>query len=258
MFSHINANTVKVDENNSYEDLPAGHYNVEIRDMGITPSKSTPVHPVFKVCYRVLNGQFEGNFIYQNLVLVKGDERDGNRIYGVLSVLRSFGVIPASQIKFVDLPTLDNLVDQIADMAIGSYGFTLELSYREYTSNTGEKRSFPNFKIKKSFSLNEIPPAQPVAYQSQVASFAPQQTAPMPQVQVQTQPQFQPQPVAQAQVQPQAFGNLAPQNQQLPQGQAMFNPVQTPVAQPQQFTNQAQPQPVATQGFAQTVVDVPF
>lgn len=228
-FADINASNVNID--GGMDELPAGNYNVEILDMGITPSKSDGVTPVLKTHFRVLTGTFANQHLFNNLVLIKRDERDGSRISRAINFLRSMGLVDSSVFRWIDLPSLDAQVDQLFGLIQKSrVGFSLELSYKAWKNRNGETVNYPQFKISGSFSLDNVPPvydslqqqnfaqpgyAQPDAgfgqnaYAQQAPQQAPmysqpmQQQAPQP-MQAVPQGQFgqpQPQPQVQAQAQ---------------------------------------------------------
>lgn len=117
---------------NTYEEVPHGEYEVEVEKIELRESKKGD--PMVSIWFRIINGDYEGQLLFMNQVIVKGFQ-----IHIVNELLRSLG--SGLDIEFQSYEQYGNLLMDVAEA----------VEDMEYALDYGENRGFNTFKIDEIF-----------------------------------------------------------------------------------------------------------
>lgn len=123
----------------NFVEVPPGTYNVEIKKlaMGVTGEKSkNPGSPKMEVRYKILDGEFEGQMIFQHQLLTTSFG-----INAACELLDSFGT--EIQVCYENDDHFAGIIKSIESSIIDGNEFELQ-----YGKNT---RGFPTYKIYSGF-----------------------------------------------------------------------------------------------------------
>lgn len=118
-------------EENSFDPLPEGEYDVKLEKLEVTESKAKKL--MLSAQYRVIRGPQKNKCMFQNVILF-GTKNDGWMIHQAKKLIEDLGF----DIEFENYSQFAKEVDEIADSAIGEE-YTIMLTYN------GE---YPRYNIK--------------------------------------------------------------------------------------------------------------
>lgn len=137
-FKNINAKQLNEEAKSlnkgDFEELPLGRYEVSVESMELKPTKEKG-YPMIAVKFKVVQGEFDGRFIFMNQVVLMGNEHDSMRLSIANRFLESLET--GVDISFEGIEEYEALVDEVFN-AIGR---------KEYLLEIGEKKGFRNYKI---------------------------------------------------------------------------------------------------------------
>lgn len=132
---------VKTLKDGDYPEIPNGKYEVSIEKMELRPTKKTGA-PMLSVNFKILSGEFKGNHIFMNQVVIMGDENDKYRLHTANSFLRSLGT--NFDVQFEGVSAYEELVSQVyGDIHMNGYEFLLEVGEN--------KNGYKTYKIEEVF-----------------------------------------------------------------------------------------------------------
>lgn len=126
-------------QDGEFEPLPDGQYEVAPEALELTRSKKG--FPMIKATFRIINGDYEGRFIWVNQVVLTGGEHDRFMLHNANTLLRSYDT--GLEINFTGLDDYEKLIDEIAD-ASQDYEYLLEQT---------TKKGFANYKLVERYEL---------------------------------------------------------------------------------------------------------
>ena len=123
---------------NTFEDLPAGEYNVELSRL--EPKMSKNGKPMVSVSMKVIEGKYRGRLMFMNRV-IGGTKNDGRMIAGLETWLEHLEAEDENgdliTVRFHDLDQFSDLVLDIAE-SVKDMGLQYQLTYDSKAFNTIE------------------------------------------------------------------------------------------------------------------------
>lgn len=112
-FANGDVDFSSLNDASEFEQLPDGNYHVCLNSMELGESKNGK--PMLKACFQVLSGDYAGQLIFANLILLNdnGSKNDSMFVHRCNEFLRGFG-INKEAVKLTTLNNYAKLVDEIA------------------------------------------------------------------------------------------------------------------------------------------------
>lgn len=124
-----------------FPEIPNGKYEVSIEKMELRPTKKTGA-PMLSVNFKILNGDYKGQHVFMNQVVIMGDENDKYRLHTANTFLRSLGT--EIDIQFEGVSAYEALIEQV-------YG-AVHMNAFEFLLEIGENKSgYKTYKILEVF-----------------------------------------------------------------------------------------------------------
>lgn len=108
-------------EENNFDPLPEGEYDVKLEKLEVTESKAKKL--MLSAQYRITKGAQRNKCMFQNIILF-GTKNDGFMIHNAKKLIEDLGF----DIEFENYTQFAEEVDEIADSAIGEE-YTIMLTY---------------------------------------------------------------------------------------------------------------------------------
>lgn len=120
--------------NTEFEELPIGRYEVKINSMELTQSKKGD--PMTKTIFEVVQGQYEGRYIFKNSVIYKGDRNDAWRLKQELDFINSLQ--PRDKVNFYSFSDFEKQISNaFADINSRKIEYLIEIkeknNFRTYS-----------------------------------------------------------------------------------------------------------------------------
>ncbi len=137
-FSNINAQElnaqVKDLSKGDFEELPLGRYEVSVEGLELKPTKEKG-YPMVAAKFKVVQGEYDGRFIFMNQVVIRGDQHDAMRLRIANQFLDSLET--GVDITFEGVQEYSDLIDEVFN----------NIGRKEYLLEIGEKKGFRNYKV---------------------------------------------------------------------------------------------------------------
>ena len=137
-FSNINAQELNAQVKNlskgDFEELPLGRYEVSVEGLELKPTKEKG-YPMIAAKFKVVQGEYNGRFIFMNQVVLMGNQHDAMRLGIANRFLESLET--GVDITFEGVQEYEDLVAEVFN----------NIGRKEYLLEIGEKKGFRNYKI---------------------------------------------------------------------------------------------------------------
>ena len=119
-----------------YDEVPVGTYEVKIEKMEL--KESSKGDPMFVAWFKILNGQYSGQYLFMNQVITQGFQ-----IGQVNKFLRSLDAV--DEVEFKDYGQYNNLIMDIFEAVDGNLEFLID--YKK------SKKDFPIYTVKEVYEV---------------------------------------------------------------------------------------------------------
>lgn len=126
------------DNNQEFEEVPTGTYEVEIEKMEQVMTKKEPARPMLSIWFKILDGKYKNQRIFYNQLLTGGFP-----IHIASEFLRSLN--SSVEVKFEDYVQFSNLVLDVATDIEGKKEYALEKAVN--------KKGYDVYTIKQVFDV---------------------------------------------------------------------------------------------------------
>lgn len=129
-----------------FKEIPTGTYDVAIEKMELKATKNSN-KPMVSIWMKILNGEYEGSFLFMNQVIDVNSEWRGVQIHNVNEMLRSLikECKDAPEVEFKTFTQYANLIMDIHEMIADDFEY--EVTYSK------TKKDYDVYKITKVYAL---------------------------------------------------------------------------------------------------------
>ena len=119
-----------------YAEVPVGTYEIKVEKMEL--KESSKGDPMFVAWFKILNGQYEGQYLFMNQVITQGFQ-----IGQVNKFLRSMDAV--DEVEFKDYGQYNDLIMDIFEAVDGNLEFLID--YKK------SKKDFPIYTVKEVYEV---------------------------------------------------------------------------------------------------------